>query len=214
MQSNALIEIVFTSATFLILAVYHVHLIYRVRAAPLSTSIGLTNRLRRDWVRTVMEEKRDILAVQTLRNWVMASSFLASAAILIGLGVISGAFRPDKLAEFSRALNLFGVKSEAMWLIKLMVLIVDFFFAFFNFTLSIRYYNHASFAINVPPSRDPIVTYDAVTKIINRGHIHYTMGMRGYYLSVPFTLWLFGPTWMLIGTIILILVLYKLDRTA
>jgi uncharacterized membrane protein len=160
-----------------------------------------------------MEDKRDILAVQTLRNWVMASSFLASVAILIGLGVLNAAFRTDKMSEISIALNFFGTKNETIWMIKLMALSADFFFAFFNFALSIRYYNHASFAINVPPDQDPIVTYDAVAKIINHGTTHYTLGMRCYYLAVPFTLWLFGPSWMLAGAIILILMLYKLDRT-
>jgi uncharacterized membrane protein len=214
MPTNPWPEIILTSAACLILLLYHSHLFYQVRKAPLTTSFGLTNRLRRDWVQAIMEGKKDILAVQTLRNWVMASSFLASAAMLIGLGVLNAAFRTEKLAECSQALNLFGTKSGAMWLIKLMVLIIDFFFAFFNFTLSIRYYNHASFAINVPASRDPIVTYDAVTKIINRGGTHYTLGMRGYYFSVPFMLWLFGPSWMLMGAVILIVILYKLDRTA
>ena len=38
-------------------------------------------------VESIMKEKRGkiFLAVQTLRNWIMASSFLASTAILIGL---------------------------------------------------------------------------------------------------------------------------------
>jgi len=133
---------------------------------------------------------------------------------LIGLGIIGVTFSTDKSAQLSQALNMMGSKSETVWLIKLLLLIVIFFFAFFNFALSIRYYNHASFAINVPPSKDPVVTYDAIAEIINRGTTHYTLGMRGYYLAVPFTLWLFGPTWMLIGAIILTLILYRLDRTA
>jgi len=207
-------EIIITSVGFLTLLIYHIHLVYKVKTAPMSISIGLTNHLRREWVETIMEEERGILAVQTIRNWVMASSFLASAAILIGLGVLSAAFSAERAFEISQALNLFGTKSEEMWLIKLMLLAVDFFFAFFNFALSIRYYTHASFAINVPPSHDPIVTYDAVTKILNRGAAHYTLGMRGYYLAVPFTLWMFGPMWMAIGTAVLIMILYKLDRTA
>jgi uncharacterized membrane protein len=160
-----------------------------------------------------MEDKRDVLAVQTLRNWVMASSFLASAAILIGLGILSAAFRTDRISEITGILNFFGTTNEAVWMIKLMALSADFFFAFFNFALSIRYYNHASFAINVPPAQDALVTYDAVAKIINHGTTHYTLGMRSYYLSVPFTLWLFGPSWMLAGAIFLTLILYKLDRT-
>jgi len=206
-------EIVIISITVLILLIYHVHLAYKVRSSPLTTAIGITNQLRRDWVQTVMEEKRDILAVQTLRNWVMASSFLASTSILISLGIIGVAFRSEKIAEMANALNLFGTKSETLWLIKSMLLIVDFFFTFFNFTLSIRYYNHASFAINVPTVKDPIVTYDAVAAIVNHGALHYTFGMRGFYLAVVFALWMFGPTWMLIGTIILIAALYNLDRS-
>jgi len=37
--------------------------------------------------------------------------------------------------------------------------------------------------------------------------------MRGYYLAVPFTLWLFGPSWMLMGALAITMILYKLDRT-
>ena len=46
-----------------------------------------------------------------------------------------------------------------------MLLILDFLFAFFNFALSIRYYNHASYAINVPLKQDPIVAYETIADI-------------------------------------------------
>jgi uncharacterized membrane protein len=36
--------------------------------------------------------------------------------------------------------------------------------------------------------------------------------MRTYYLSVPLVLWLFGPTWMLVATIVLLAVLNHLDH--
>ena len=207
-------EIIVTATGFLLIAVYHIHFIHKVRTAPLSTALGLTNHLRRHWVETIMKEKRDILAVQTLRNWIMASSLLASTAILIGLGITTVAFKPGEIVHLSHHLDLFGAKSPTLWLVNLMVLMIDFFFAFFNFTLSIRYYSHASLAINVPASEDPLVTYDGVAAIISRGAIHYTLGMRGYYLAVPLTLWLFGPTWLLAGSFIMTLILYKLDRTA
>ena len=207
-------EILLASSAALILLLYHLHLIRKVRRFPLSTSMGITHRLRREWVETVMSERRDILAVQTLRNWVMTSSFLASTAILIGLGTLNLAFRTQDLTEVSHALNILGSRSEPLWSIKVLVLSVDFFFAFFNFALSIRYYNHASYAINVPSAQDPIVTYDAVAAIINHGANHYTLGMRGFYLAVPLTLWLFGPLWMLAGAVVTTASLYKLDRTA
>jgi len=71
---HANLEFYLTSASFLILIIYHVRLAYLVRRHPLTTSIGVTNHLRGHWVESIMADKRDILAVQTLRNWVMASS--------------------------------------------------------------------------------------------------------------------------------------------
>jgi uncharacterized membrane protein len=65
-----------------------------------------------------------------MRNWVTACSFLATTAILIGLGVLNAAFRTEKVVQMSQPLNLFGTKSEEMWVIKLMVLPTDFFFDF------------------------------------------------------------------------------------
>jgi len=178
----------------------------------MTTSIGLTNHLRLEWVQSVRSGNKDILAVQTMRNWVMASSFLASTAVLISLGVINAAFRTDKYDGVSQALNLVGTTSQKLWLIKLMVLLLDFLFAFFNLALSIRYYNHASFLINTPAEHDKFLTSEYVTKVLNRGTTHYTLGMRAYYLAVPFVLWLFGPTWMLAGSILIIAILYKVDR--
>ena len=85
---------------------------------------------------------------------------------------------------------------------------------FFNFTLAIRYYNHAGFMINTFEHNDATVSEEAVTQVVNHGALHYTIGMRGFYLSVPLALWLFGPVWMLAGSLVLITVLYRLDREA
>ncbi|MCJ7541422.1 MAG: DUF599 domain-containing protein [Desulfobacterales bacterium] len=210
---NMWLEIILSSVSFSALFIYHVHLVHKVRRDPLSTSIGITNNLRREWIQNVMAEKLDILAVQTLRNWIMAASLLASTAILITLGAVNIAIWPDRLSALSHALNLVGSKNETLWVFKMLLLIVDFFFAFFNFTLAIRYFNHVNFGINVPEKEGSPANHDFMTEVINRGSLHYTMGMRGYYLAIPFALWLFGPTWFLSGTVFLIWVLFKLDRT-
>ena len=67
--------------------------------------MGITNHLRAHWVESIMEDRRDILAVQTLRNWTMAASFLASTGILICLGLLSVAASPEKMAEITPSLN-------------------------------------------------------------------------------------------------------------
>ena len=68
--------------------------------------------------------------------------------------------------------------------------------------------------INVPFNLAHKITPEYVTEILNRGMMHYTMGMRGYYFSVLLFLWLFGPIWMLLGTIVITIILYHLDQQA
>ena len=214
MSMISLNEMILVVSTAVVLIAYHTHLYLKVRRDPLTTAIGITNHARHMWVEGVIRDRRDILAVQTLRNQVMAATFLASTAILISLGSFSAAFRTGVFMEVSHALNLLGTKTETLWMFKLMLLGILFFIAFFNFTLCIRYYNHVGFMINAFQPTDATVSKEAVTQVLNHGALHYTIGMRGFYLSVPLALWLFGPIWMLAGSMVLVAVLYRLDREA
>ncbi|MEW6659503.1 MAG: DUF599 domain-containing protein [Thermodesulfobacteriota bacterium] len=205
-------EIVFGAATFLVLTTYHLYWVYQVRRAPLRTYRGITKYLRRMWVESVMREKRDILSVQTLRNWIMASSFLASTAMIIGLGLLSLLFKPEHVTEIPFEFSLIFSHMKTLFLAKLMLLMVHFFFAFFSFTLSIRYMNQVNFMINVPIDCDPLLTPEFIAHTLDLGMTHYTLGMRAFYLSVVAALWLFGPVWMFLGSLVLTYVLYKLDH--
>lgn len=205
------LEIIAAVISVVGIGVYHVYLFARHRRHPETTAVGITNRLRRQWVQSIMEDRRDILAIQTLRNVVMASSFLASTAILIALGILNAAVRPSP--EISRMFGLIETGDESLWFIKMMLLVVQFFLAFFNFTLAIRYFNHASFGLGLPDQPDGPASHEFVAEVVNHGGLHYTLGMRCYYLAIPLALWIFSPFLMLAGTVILITVLNRLDRT-
>ena len=157
MEFSAVLETVIVTAAWAFLAIYHLKLFFKVKRQPLTTAIGITNHARQMWVKGVIRDKRDIMAVQTLRNQVMAATFLASTAILISLGLFSAAFRPGVFNDMSHALNVLGTRTETLWMFKLMMLGVLFFVTFFNFTLAIRYYNHAGFMINTFEQNDSTV---------------------------------------------------------
>jgi uncharacterized membrane protein len=205
-------EVVFGLATFVILTTYHIFWYYQVKKAPLHTYKGITSHLQHMWVESIMKEKRDILSVQTLRNWIMAASFLASTAMLIGLGLLSFLFKPEHVTEVPFDFSLIFSRMKSLFLVKLLILMVHFFFAFFSFTLSIRYLNQVNFMINVPCDCDPWLTPEFIAHTLDLGMSHYTMGMRAFYLSVVATLWLFGPVWMFLGSLIMVCILYRLDH--
>ena len=47
---------------------------------------------------------------------------------------------------------------------------------------------------------------------LNRAGRYYGIGMRAYFFSVPLVFWLFGPHLMILATVVLIVVLYHVDR--
>ncbi|NIY10133.1 MAG: DUF599 family protein, partial [Gemmatimonadetes bacterium] len=82
-------ELVLVAAALGLQGGYHLWLWQRIRRRPLETAFGLARHTRSRWVALIMAERRDLLGVQTLRNWTMAATFLASTAVLIALGVLS-----------------------------------------------------------------------------------------------------------------------------
>ncbi|KAJ6874458.1 hypothetical protein NC652_034214 [Populus alba x Populus x berolinensis] len=82
---------------------YHTWLLYRIMKHPTKTVIGINAINRRFWVRAMMEDvsKNGVLAVQTLRNNIMASTVLASTAIMLSslIAVLMTSGSGDKSAR-------------------------------------------------------------------------------------------------------------------
>ena len=80
MKNFPLYETVLVVSMVIVIITYHLHLYLKVRRDPLTTAIGTTNHARQMRVGGIIREKRDILALQTLRNQLMAATFLAFTA--------------------------------------------------------------------------------------------------------------------------------------
>ena len=186
---------------------YHVFLAYLTSSKPLATQQGRSNHMRYDWVQGVMANHNDILAIQTLRNWTMAATFLASTAILIAFGTLNLVITTETAPVH---MHLFPSANQ-FWVLKLFILSGNFILAFFHFALAIRYYNHAGFLINVPGTEVLPRSIDRSACTVNKGARHYTYGMRHYYLSVPIVCWLFGTEFLLVSGVILLLMLIIMD---
>lgn len=193
-------------------AAYQIRLHRHIRKRPAMTVQGMNTRARAAWVHAVMKKAPDVIAVQTFRNSTMAATLMASTAVILILAILNMLAGADKISTALHQINTWGSREPGMWIFKLMLLVVDFFVAFFAFSLSVRGYHHSGYLINVPPGGDHGVTPETVTKVLTRSSQYYSIGMRTYYVSVPLTLWLFGPAWMLAATVALIAVLNHLDH--
>jgi uncharacterized membrane protein len=201
--------------SLLLLVGYNVFLRMKLRGDPLYTMQAVNAVARAAWVETVMKAtNKDVLAVQTLRNSIMGATFLSSTAVLLIIGTLTLSGQGENLGSTWHSLNIFGATHAELWLTKLLVLLVDMLVAFFSFAQAIRLFHHVGYMINVPMTmKHRALSPHHVALHLNRAGSFYAIGMRAYYVSVPLVFWLFGPHFMLLSTVILIPILYYLDRT-
>ena len=211
---NYLFDLYSFILSVILLTGYHLYIRYKIRKNPAYTIQAVSTIARTAWVESIMQGNgREVLAVQTLRNSTMAATFLASTAVLLIIGVLTLSEQGDRMGNTWHALNIVGTQHAGLWLTKLLLILLTLFAAFFSFSMAVRVYNHVGYMINVPLSRNFKMLCPAHVAVhLNRAGRFYSIGMRAYYFVVPLVFWLFGPHFMLLSTVALIIVLYHLDR--
>ncbi|KAM4068537.1 hypothetical protein ACB094_12G020400 [Castanea mollissima] len=210
MEKKAL-DYILVPLGLLAMVAYHLWLLYRIINYPNKTVIGINTVHRRFWVRAMMEDasKNGILAIQTLRNNLMASIRLASIATMLSsiIAVLMSSGNQDK-----SALLVFGDRSELDFSIKFKFssILVCFLFTLLFSVQSIRYYSHASFLITIVP-HEHHKAY--VAKTVIKGSYFWSLGLRAFYFSFPLFLWIFGPIPMCLSCFVFVILLYFLDFT-
>jgi len=197
-----------------LMAVYHAWLARKVVKNPAYTVQAVNRIARAAWVESIMRgDGKEVLAVQTLRNSTMAATFLASTAVLLIIGVLTLSGQADKMESTWHSLNVLGGRHSELWMAKLLVMLLDLFAAFFSFTMAVRVFNHVGYLVNVPEDlRHGAITPAHVAVHLNRAGKFYSYGMRAYYFVVPLVFWLFGPHFLLLATVGLVVILARIDR--
>eukprot|EP00249_Psilotum_nudum_P015605 c25422_g1_i1 orf=418-1134(+) len=204
-------RILVPAGVFLLLA-YHSRLVYRVLKFPTTTIIGLNQINRRAWVYHMMKDgmRNGVLAVQTLRNNIMAGTLLATAAIT--LSSLIAVIISSSTTAYSPETLIFGERGSLTSSIKLLCILMCFLFAFLCNVQSVRYFSHASFLISIPMGDDaPELTREYVARAVLRGSQFWSIGLRVFYFSLPLILWIFGPIPMFSSSLVLLMVLHFLD---
>ncbi|CAA0813086.1 Protein of unknown function- DUF599 [Striga hermonthica] len=215
-----ILDYVLVPAGLAVMIAYHLWLLRQIIRRPSTTVLGVNAVNRRLWVRAMMEDtaKNGVLAVQTLRNNIMASTLLATMSITLSsvmAVLMSGGGGP----HFPTSGNN---NKKHGFSIKFFSIQVCFLFAFLMHVQSIRYYSHASMLINVPsdigtgkgvvgPGFEDRVTVEYVCGTVNRGSYFWSLGLRAFYFSFPLFLWIFGPGPMVSCCVLLVFLLYFLD---
>lgn len=187
---------------------YYLYLKKRTLHAPQSSSHTLNALMRRQWVKMITNSgKLEILAIQTLRNSVMAANFMATTAILLMIGVLN---LGEKIGQWT--INWHPVctvcnPDPTLWSLKLGALLLSFAVAFYYFAMAIRFFNHVGYMINLPDTSLQAQT----CAYLDKAGRYYTFGTRSFFFSLPLILWFFGACFLILSSIGLIIGLSALD---
>lgn len=203
-------------ASVMIVAVYYAIRRIRARRNP-ANSIHLVNELSRQlWVENIMgSHGMEIIAVQTLRNFVMVGILLVSTASLLIIGTLTLSGQAENISRTWHILNIFGSHAAELWIIKVICLLADFLIAFFASAISIRLATHVLFMINVPRDRQSeheLLAPEHVARRLNQAGHMITIAIRAFYFAIPLVFWLFGPMYLLLATIGVVAIFSRLNK--
>ncbi|KAI9352606.1 hypothetical protein BDR26DRAFT_1002788 [Obelidium mucronatum] len=239
MNSDSVANLASAVSCAAVLILYHIWLVWTVRNHPEKTVFGVMARGRKTWVKVMMKGKKDILAIQTLRNLIMVSSILASTSVVLIFGFITFLNSVTINHNSASSSTSYGFVLDGLFNAKVMVLCLVLCFSFFCFAQAMRFYNHVGMTINMGFDENSCsennynnnnsnnnnmhhqdiekillsetTSIDFAAEMLNRGSLYQTAGLRGYYLTFPILGFLWGP-WSLIGsTVVLVLILRIVD---
>jgi uncharacterized membrane protein len=167
-------------------------------------------RLRMHWVVSLADRPGfEIVAVQALRNSLMAASISASTAALAVMGALT-------MTGASLAANLARWSGENTLHTTLQAILVGLLFASYVCSaMSTRHYSHASFIMSMPqdsPERQQL-NQSAQTHV-RRAGLMYSWGLRLFLMVLPVVAGIVHPMAMLPATALLLLGLIQFDQPA
>ena len=96
-------------------AAYYVSLLARTRRDPTSSIHGVNELARGLWVKHVMTNpSKDVMAVQTLRNFIMGASLMATTAAFLILGTLTLTGQAESISRSWHVSSGYGSSSAEL----------------------------------------------------------------------------------------------------
>jgi uncharacterized membrane protein len=210
MNTESIIAWVFFTLSLMLLVGYEwrIHRIGQLQPERLARYANA--KLRMHWVGSMADKPGfEIVAVQALRNSLMAASISASTAALAVMGALS-------MLGASLFSNLTRWSGENALTTVLQAMLVGLLFASYVCSaMSTRHYSHASFVMSMPvgqPERQAL--NPAAAQHVRRAGLMYSWGLRLFLMVLPVVAGIVHPLAMLPATALLLVGLVLFDQPA
>ncbi len=170
--------------------------------------------VREGWMIRLLRRENRIVDATLIGHSIRSATFFASTTILVIaglLGVIGAAERVHGAAA-NLSMLLRG-SSQALFELKVFVLISIFVYAFFKFTWAIRQFNYFSAIIGSAPDADDAPVDRELARrmalVLSHGVWQVNAGVRAYYFALAALGWFVHPVFFISMTVLMTLVLVR-----
>lgn len=209
-------EWLMVAASVLALLAYEGYLVWVGRLSPLRVARTAHAEIRARWVVAMLQREgkdTEVLVVQTIRNSIMAASFMASTSALALTGTLTLSGLGNVESPVWSGSLLSGLQVSSLLTVTKLVLLTVIFFASFMFcTMSVRYFSHTGYLITTEIGYPQHRRQALAVTYLNRAGYQYSLGLRTFFMCIPILISLFSTWLMLPATLFLIIMLYRFDR--
>jgi len=179
--------------------------------------IATTNRYRGFWMMQATARDPRMLDGLITQTMSQTPAFFSSTTLLIigGLSALMGT--TDRAAELVREIPFAQATPMLVFELKILMLIGIFTYAFFRFTWSMRQYTFVALIIGAMPPVDDFASgqfdrkayAERAAALVGLAAETFNDGLRAYYFSFAAMAWFFSPLAMVLGTSLVVLILYQ-----
>lgn len=170
---------------------------------------------RRDWMSHLLNRENRITDASIIANLERNVSFLASSALLIVAALLTTLAGTETAVNLLASIPLTTPASRELWEVKVMLLLVVFIYAFFQFTWSMRQYSFLSILVGAAPDsarlgdgeRERFV--DGASQVATLAAFAFNQGLRAYYFALAVLAWLVSAPAFMVATSVVVWVLYR-----
>ncbi|CAN0846924.1 hypothetical protein LINGRAHAP2_LOCUS4702 [Linum grandiflorum] len=218
------LETLLVSLSVFVLVGYHCCLWYFFKHTPSRTTPGIHALMRKQWMLAIKqgEEKKEMLAVQSLRNIQMTTIFTATVSILINAALPA---LTNNVYTTSRHLSMMwsplwgSQQSGRITVLKYGCASLSLLSSYLCSSLGLGYLMDANFLVNATFLASGSEGGGGSTKwaaahterVMERGFRLGELGNRILCISFPLLAWLLGPIPLAISSFSMVWILYCLD---
>jgi len=170
---------------------------------------------RRDWMTQLLDRENRITDASIIANLERNVSFLASSALLIVAALLTTLAGTETAVNILASIPLTTPSSRELWEVKVMLLLVVFIYAFFQFTWSMRQYSFLSILVGAAPDgarlddaqRERFV--GGASQVATLAAFAFNQGLRAYYFALAVLAWLVSAPVFMAATSVVVWVLYR-----